>query len=562
MDVIEYFKLYLDPALLGRRIDLENFPIYQEENVQMWWEDYLKALYEHIAEHINTALREYGLGSRVIEVFRKIVKKAGFAEYENHSVHIKLTEAEAAAVYTAKNSNHQESVHQRSLDIGSASNPSSGGSSLKEGDVLLICDSGGGTTDISVVKVISVQRCKEYEDETEEVVETMLFEIIFAPQGIPVGSVSIDDSFKEVVESRLKLIQPEAVENLNIKAAVRDMNKRDFQSIKTRFGDDLETKLPERRLSLRVPGLDGRFSHERAGISNGRMNFTRTEIQQLFDKNLKEIFSFIGNQLSRIKSHERVTHFVISGGLGSSKYVQRRIVETYGPSQGIKILVSRDPQMAVCKGLVIDRVHELKYRTSLLKVRYCRFSYGVLFDDKKLLSRQAKEPSAIKNNKKRAAQRIHWLIIEGNPISQEESISQKISRPITAAEDGYIVWKDVIFMSRAPSGRLPGKSDEGDALQVCEIDSKLDSNTLAQHLNDADTNRTPPFWNRKFRKNVPTFEYEIFVFPAAVNLNFEVQFEGTVVGSGSIPVEWQLMDFGELQQNTDQPAAEAQESAT
>jgi hypothetical protein len=29
------------------------------------------------------------------------------------------------------------------------------------------------------VKVISVQRCKEYEDETEEVVETMLFEIIF-----------------------------------------------------------------------------------------------------------------------------------------------------------------------------------------------------------------------------------------------------------------------------------------------------------------------------------------------------------------------------------------------
>jgi hypothetical protein len=65
------------------------------------------------------------------------------------------------------------------------------------------------------------------------------------------------------------------VENLNIKSAVRDMNKRDFQSIKTRFGDDLETKLPERRLSLRVPGLDGRFSHERAGISNGRMNFTR-----------------------------------------------------------------------------------------------------------------------------------------------------------------------------------------------------------------------------------------------------------------------------------------------
>lgn len=165
MDVIEYFKLYLDPALLGRRIDLENFPIYQEENVQMWWEDYLKALYGHIAEHINTALREYGLGdwksnrieyifsipttwagSRVIEVFRKIVKKAGFGEYENHSVHIKLTEAEAAAVYTAKSSNHQESVHQRSQDIGSASDPSSGGSSLKEGDILLICDSGGGTT--------------------------------------------------------------------------------------------------------------------------------------------------------------------------------------------------------------------------------------------------------------------------------------------------------------------------------------------------------------------------------------------------------------------------------
>jgi len=44
----------------------------------------------------------------------------------------------------------------------------------------------------------------------------------------------------------------------------------------------------------------------------------------------------------------------------------------------MQIRISPDPQLAVCKGLVADRVRKLKVGRAILKWRCCRASYGTV----------------------------------------------------------------------------------------------------------------------------------------------------------------------------------------
>ena len=77
-------------------------------------------------------------------------------------------------------------------------------------------------------------------------------------------------------------------------------------------------------------------------------------------------------------------HLVLSGGLGHSPYVQEQLKSHYilGAShpnaRSMQVRIAPDPQLAVCKGLVADRVCKLKAGKSILKWRRCRASYGTL----------------------------------------------------------------------------------------------------------------------------------------------------------------------------------------
>ena len=44
----------------------------------------------------------------------------------------------------------------------------------------------------------------------------------------------------------------------------------------------------------------------------------------------------------------------------------------------MQIRIAPDPQLAVCKGLVADRVYKLKAGQAILKWRCCRASYGIV----------------------------------------------------------------------------------------------------------------------------------------------------------------------------------------
>lgn len=130
----------------------------------------------------------------------------------------------------------------------------------------------------------------------------------------------------------------------------------------------------------------------------------REDLKSLFDRQVQKLIKLIDAQLqnmqqkhptqpvvsAKLKLCEAVTdrlrqaHLVLSGGLGHSPYVQQQLRSRYATGGGhqnarnIQVRVAPDPQLAVCKGIVADRVRRLRAGTSVLSYRCCRASYGTI----------------------------------------------------------------------------------------------------------------------------------------------------------------------------------------
>lgn len=162
MGVKDLFKLFLDETYLKKTFESnQDIAVGTYEDVRNWFIDFLNAIYKYIGTYIRDYL---GLpdwkyhtvdflfsypttwGDDVVAEFRKVVEAAGFGSGgEYHNVEVKLTEAGAAAIYTA------DSIRQEHPDTALSDTKSSNGQTskdlrLKVGDVLLVCDAGGGTT--------------------------------------------------------------------------------------------------------------------------------------------------------------------------------------------------------------------------------------------------------------------------------------------------------------------------------------------------------------------------------------------------------------------------------
>lgn len=365
-DYKEWFKTLLSPPHLLRKqkSDPENAPASMVE-VEQWYRDYLGKMYEYLAFKLGGELSGVGWkDARVefifsvpttwepvptVERFKVIVGEAGFGAHASHVVTIGLTEAEAAAVH----------VSTEAPGI------------FRENDILLVCDAGGGTTDLSVLRVTGTHN---------QAINLQQLDVVF---GETIGSAAIDYEFEKLVCERLE--RAHAVKPLPIDpadAAWEMMKSRDFQAVKCEYGAPDDTPL----FSIAIPKLTHTYNNEDARIRAGEMAFEREDLQRLFDKQINKLLQLIDAQLQilyRKFPGEQVSHLVLSGGLGNSAYVQARLRQHYGSTslpnaRGISVRIAPDPQLAVCKGLVADRIRKLITSHSVLGWRCCRSSYGTM----------------------------------------------------------------------------------------------------------------------------------------------------------------------------------------
>lgn len=150
----------------------------------------------------------------------------------NERASIYLSEAEAAAIYAAKQN-------------------------MSKGDVVLVVDAGGSTTDLSVLKV--------------EQASTGLVELspLTWNEGEWLGSCMIDFRFERLIIERLERIRNYVAGDV-VDVASR-MIKDKFMTYKCGFGGPIDVP----KLFIPVPGLAAGFDFPQASVFDSKMVVTK-----------------------------------------------------------------------------------------------------------------------------------------------------------------------------------------------------------------------------------------------------------------------------------------------
>lgn len=187
--IIEWFKPYLNSAYLKAACQSSaTFLPKSDLEIRRWYIDYLRKLYDKVQTEILGRLEvpsweEKRIEFRFtwpttwtaadIESFRECIVEAGFQDGgSSHQVILSYSEAQAAALYGAGEIAEE----------------------VKNGDTIMVCDVGGGTTDVAVVKAVT------------DAQNQIRFDLEWSCQGKAIGGTDIDAAFQAFVEQRLSLV--------------------------------------------------------------------------------------------------------------------------------------------------------------------------------------------------------------------------------------------------------------------------------------------------------------------------------------------------------------------
>ncbi|THX78203.1 hypothetical protein D6D04_05883 [Aureobasidium pullulans] len=320
----ELFKLWLDPGYREEPDSQESGITIQEARAS--FVDYMRCLYEAILAHFDDTYPRWR--TRQVEFLFSVpttwetpitianteglLREAGFGSEPGHFAKISLTEAEAAAVYVSKQS-------------------------YQVGDIFLVCDAGGGTTDINALKV---KDNRSFRTELEP---------LRSVQGEAIGSTLIDYKVESIIAERLGRIAKVLRESPD--RVARGMMSDRFTTYKCSFGSKLQDELD---LLLPIPGLSPGMNYPAAHIQNSMMTITRDELRVVFDEMIDRVFALIDDEIRKLQtSHpgDNISYLVVSGGFGSSPYLKQRLRKRYElngrdelfNARSIRILSAKEP---------------------------------------------------------------------------------------------------------------------------------------------------------------------------------------------------------------------------
>jgi hypothetical protein len=237
------FKLCLDPM---HEPQSRHKPDIQE--ACKWFMDYMSFLFDAIVQHFDDSYARWRTrrveflfsvpttwkNPAMVAEVEALIKQAGFGSMKNHTVKISLTEAEAVAVCVSKQG-------------------------YEKGDVFVVCDAGGGTTDINILKIKNTEPGQHEIEPLSWVEETA------------VGSTMIDFKIEELILERLERIE----NHLRAPAdqlAEKMIESLSFQTFKCSFGLDAQQGLD---LFLTVPDLPTGLDFPESSIQDSKMRITR-----------------------------------------------------------------------------------------------------------------------------------------------------------------------------------------------------------------------------------------------------------------------------------------------
>ncbi|KAJ5771837.1 hypothetical protein N7520_002366 [Penicillium odoratum] len=446
-NVKKHFKLHLDPQFLDKRPDA---PSHHE--AMTYFKDYIQLIYRYTVSYMANKFPRF-FSCRVEFIFsvpttwkdpRMVTefKNSITLDSPYHQAMIGLSEAEAAAVYAS-------------------------GNNYQQGDVVLVCDAGGGTTDVNILKVVSPAK------------ESTSFIPLGVVEGKPVGSVMIDIGAHQLISSKLEQMR-DTLKGSPQEIASQAMRTGHFERFKCAFGTQETDSLS---LKLDCPSLSPEICFPEMGIANGQVIISRDEIQKFFDLITDEIYNLLDGQIRRLQLScplEHISFVVLSGGLGSSAYLTKRLKDRYENlaivPNTIEILTVDEPQLAVAQGQVMNRIRQLKEDWSTIPMVCSRVSYGIicdkLYDPTRHLGESIRYDERDKSTY--AVEQIDWLVIQGSPIPRV-GISKEFKRKVYP-RDMAKPWKAQIIMSTLSPEQLPSSMTHGQGARlICNIEVDMRS---------------------------------------------------------------------------------------
>ncbi|KAM7196357.1 actin-like ATPase domain containing protein [Rhypophila sp. PSN 637] len=234
---------------------------------------------------------------------------------------------------------------------------------LADGDVAIVCDSGGGTVDVAVYEIRETLPLKMRE--------------VAAGLGGKCGSSCIDLEFDHFMKNRFG----EAYSSMNPSATkVRSAFMRGFETFKHAFNvkvdnsevDDLEMRIPLDMKDM-DPGLvPGAYYRKQ----DREVVLTRSDMERIFQPTVERILRLVTEQYDAALTRtgeQSVKRLMMAGGFARSKYLQAKLRD-WCESVGVrfKALEDSDSWGAIAHGAVLQRLEDIE-----IEGRLSRFHTGV-----------------------------------------------------------------------------------------------------------------------------------------------------------------------------------------
>ncbi|KAI1873113.1 uncharacterized protein JN550_003366 [Neoarthrinium moseri] len=333
--------------------------------------DYLRLLWEHIMSTIEKAR-----GESVVEalVFHVIVTVP--AIWKGYARQAMEEAVKKSGILNFRLAGTTKLVFAPEPEVAAFSTLLEQGSSIRPGNVYVICDAGGGTVDLISYEVRNTK-------------PIILQEVVIGTGGL-CGGIFIDQAFEHMCSGRLG----SKWKRLS-KEGIRDIMRTAWEyGIKPQFKSPQSAKqyivaLPaEAFRDQGTAGLDD--TKRKPHIKNGRIYFDGSDIKKVFEGVFADISKLVEGQIQ--KAAEKglsVTGIILVGGLGASPYLYDYLKNIHSKA-GIVVLQSGGvkPRTAICRGAVLKGFLEAQnsqqdggFGTSTIGVesRVSRASYGITY---------------------------------------------------------------------------------------------------------------------------------------------------------------------------------------
>ncbi|KAG5790462.1 hypothetical protein H9Q69_010471 [Fusarium xylarioides] len=402
---------------------------------------FLKALHKHLQQELKGMLPEQTWDESKVKFlfsypttwdqetkdrFSATIEEAGYKKWRDQASLLSLDEVEASTLH------YFNGASEHTL--------------LKPDDYILVADIGGGTSDVSINKVVDITGR-----------EARLLPMV-ADEGRYIGSTQIDDQFKdklrpilmdsyrERLRDRIGGQQLDAVAETYVDAAVLHLEYNYTYVLQKHNYGQVEGRLQRPTFPLIFPDP---FSTEGKAITPIQEAIHREGFfENAFNEQCSKIWNQCKLQMEELEkmhgesSGQIVKHVVLAGGLGSSRYIMAKLSQEFAKYAETReasppnVVQIRDAEIAVCQGLVHGELRNL--HGDSIWVYPAAASYGI-------------QKAGNKND-------IKWFLRHGDELNVPYDIT--IERHVDIAQAKTLDLQLVKVMKPPPTGLIIKGADK------------------------------------------------------------------------------------------------------